>query len=252
MLKYLLTLVLSLPAIQMPAASAHDTGGDMNIAVQLWSVRDALESDFEATLRALAAMGFKGVEFAGHYGSYAENPTGLRALLREVGLQVAGAHVGTDQLRGEILQQTIDFHKALGTPWLVIPWDERAWDDEGVYELAAELNTLAMRLSADNLRVGYHSCHHFVKISHECAQHPTWQTGFVENLGEFDRGQRCLFRGLEQDGRTGCNRGIESESHRHADQCDTERARNGPGTAGSQCGDCTNNAGCRKKPLRTQ
>ena len=48
----LLALVL---ALTLPAAVARaDTGGAMNIGIQLWSVKDDVAGDFEGTLRRLA------------------------------------------------------------------------------------------------------------------------------------------------------------------------------------------------------
>ena len=44
------------------------TGEKMTVpplSVQLWSVKNTLKNDFEGTLKALADMGFQGVEFAG-------------------------------------------------------------------------------------------------------------------------------------------------------------------------------------------
>ena len=44
----------------------------MEYGLQLYSVRDAMEVDFEGTLKALADMGYEYVEFAGYYGHTAE------------------------------------------------------------------------------------------------------------------------------------------------------------------------------------
>ena len=38
------------------------------IALQLYSVRDDLEKDFEGTLKKVKELGYDGVEFAGLYG----------------------------------------------------------------------------------------------------------------------------------------------------------------------------------------
>ena len=36
-------------------------------SIQLWSVQDCLEKDFEGTFKALSEMGYKGVEFCGFF-----------------------------------------------------------------------------------------------------------------------------------------------------------------------------------------
>ena len=42
------------------------------VALQLYSVRDELEADFEGTIAKVREFGYDGVEFAGLYGRSAE------------------------------------------------------------------------------------------------------------------------------------------------------------------------------------
>lgn len=126
------------------------------IGVQLWSVRDACKKDFDGTLKTLAAIGFEGVEFAG-YHNYAENPAGLKKKLAELGLRIAGAHLGADALTGEALKKTIDFHKTLGCKNLIVSMDKRATDPEKSKELARLLNDAAKALAPAGLACGYHN-----------------------------------------------------------------------------------------------
>jgi|GEM_PF-5550840 xylose isomerase domain-containing protein len=60
------------------------------IALQLYSVRDFLQNDFEGTLKKVKAMGYDGVEFAGLYG---KSGAEVRALCQEIGLIPISAHV---------------------------------------------------------------------------------------------------------------------------------------------------------------
>ena len=60
------------------------------IAIQLYTVRDNAAADFEGTLRAIKAMGYEGVEFAGLYGN---SPAKIKALCEEIGLKPISAHV---------------------------------------------------------------------------------------------------------------------------------------------------------------
>lgn len=61
------------------------------LGIQLFTVREACGADFKGTLRALAGMGYQGVEFAGNYGGM--KPDELAAFLRNVNLRPAGMHV---------------------------------------------------------------------------------------------------------------------------------------------------------------
>lgn len=127
------------------------------LSVQLWSVKDAVKNDFEGTLTALANMGFQGVEFAGDYGSYGDDPKGLKAFLTSIGLQASGAHVGIDLLRGEKLDDTLSFLKDLGTDLVIIPYDSRAMNADGIEEFVAEILSLSEHLAKTGMTIGYHN-----------------------------------------------------------------------------------------------
>ena len=60
------------------------------VALQLFSVREELDADFEGTLRRVKALGYQGVEFAGLYGRSAET---VRTLLSAIGLEPVSAHI---------------------------------------------------------------------------------------------------------------------------------------------------------------
>ncbi|MGD9519995.1 MAG: hypothetical protein AB7W28_10840, partial [Armatimonadota bacterium] len=57
------------------------------IALQLYSVREDCAKDFAGTVRAVAEMGYEGVDFAGYYDWSAAD---LRKLLDDCGLKAAG------------------------------------------------------------------------------------------------------------------------------------------------------------------
>ena len=63
---------------------------NVQIGIQLYSVRDALNDDFKGTLKKLSKLGFRGVEFAFNYGGIA--PTELAGFLKEQNLQTIGIY----------------------------------------------------------------------------------------------------------------------------------------------------------------
>lgn len=127
------------------------------VSVQLWSVKDELSHDFKGTLQKLADMGFQGVEFAGEFGEFAENPAGLKQFLTSLGLEVSGAHVHFDKLTADEFKQTATFYRDLGTTLLIIPYDERAFNSAGVEQVVSELSTLATMLTPFGMQIGYHN-----------------------------------------------------------------------------------------------
>jgi sugar phosphate isomerase/epimerase len=69
---------------------------DFKIGIQLYTVRDALKSDFKGTLKKLSEIGYDGVEFAWNYGGM--NPRELADFLHSVKLQAAGLHTSIDDI----------------------------------------------------------------------------------------------------------------------------------------------------------
>lgn len=150
----LLTVFASFGGSQTALAG---TQTNPKISVQLWSVKDDVAKDFAGSLKQLAAMGFKGVEFAGDFGPYASNPQGLKDFLEGLGLEASGAHLGFDKFKPENFHATVAFYKTLNCKNLIIPWDDRAGSKEGILKIAAELSALSLRLQAYGIQIGYHN-----------------------------------------------------------------------------------------------
>lgn len=129
------------------------------VAVQLYSVREDCAKDLAGTLKAIAEMGYEGVEFAGYHGRSAEE---LRKMLDDLGLKVAGTHTGIDTLRGDELKRTIEFNQILGNKFLIIPWIGEEWrrTKDDWLRFADFLNELAEKVKPEGMLVGYHN-HHF-------------------------------------------------------------------------------------------
>ncbi|MBO3801154.1 MAG: sugar phosphate isomerase/epimerase [Thermoproteota archaeon] len=128
----------------------------IKIAVQMYSIRDDCAKDFRKALEAVANIGYEGVEFAGFYGWKAED---LKELLDDLGLEVAGAHIGIDTLMGEELKKTIEYHKALGNKNLIVPGlpENMRNSKEAWLKTAKLFNEISKKVSSEGLRVGYHN-----------------------------------------------------------------------------------------------
>ena len=136
--------------------AAPAAGRKLPISLQLYSVRDDCGKDFDATLAAVAKLGFAGVEFAG-YHSYGGKPKELRARLDALGLKAAATHVGTNTLRGDALQQTVEFHQQLGCKYLIVPGDGDFTHPDKSKELANFFNETAAKLKPHGMACGYHN-----------------------------------------------------------------------------------------------
>ena len=89
----------------------------MKFALQLYSVRTDLESDFKGTLRRVKELGYDGVEFAGLYG---QDPKEICEYLVSLGLEPAGAHVSLAEMRADI-GKVISDYSAVGCRDITVP-----------------------------------------------------------------------------------------------------------------------------------
>ncbi|RKY03867.1 sugar phosphate isomerase/epimerase [Candidatus Poribacteria bacterium] len=130
--------------------------GRIPIALQLYSVREDCAKDLPRTLEAVAKMGYEGVEFAGYYGWKAED---LRRLLDDLGLKVAGTHIGLNTLLGDEYERTVEFNKILGNKYLVVPGlpPERRSSKEAWIETAKLMDEIAAKLKEEGMKLGYHN-----------------------------------------------------------------------------------------------
>ncbi|MBP1989112.1 sugar phosphate isomerase/epimerase family protein [Paenibacillus eucommiae] len=127
----------------------------LGIGVQLYTLRDEMAADMEGTLRKVAGIGYKGLEFAGYFGREAE---ALKLLLDELGLETIGSHVSIERLRSN-LQGEIDYLKTLGGKYLICPGifsDERS-DAESWKRIFVELGRIGEEVSKQGLQFLYHN-----------------------------------------------------------------------------------------------
>src|SRR5947209_10100612 len=96
----------------------------LQVALELYTVRDETSRDFAGTLRRVAEIGYAGVEFAGYGGLSAQE---MAALLAETGLLVAGTHLGLDALEGPQLDASIRYCQDIHCSCIVLPSLASEW-----------------------------------------------------------------------------------------------------------------------------
>lgn len=162
--------------------------GSIPIALQLYSVREDCARDLPGVLEQVARMGYDGVEFAGYYGFDAP---ALRKMLDDLGLKVAGAHVGIDTLLGDELKRSIEFHQTLGNRFLIVPGlpEARRNSRAAWLETARTMNVIAAELRPHGMRTGYHN--HMIEFVPMDGELP-WDTFFGNTdpdvVMQFDTG----------------------------------------------------------------
>jgi len=124
------------------------------LGLQLYTVRNLLEKDFEATLAEVARIGYEEVEFAGLHGHSVND---VRALLDQLKLRAPSGHVGLDTLQQD-LPKVIAEATALGHEYVVLAWiDQALRTPDGYAEIARACNQIGRQLRSAGLGFAYHN-----------------------------------------------------------------------------------------------
>ena len=124
----------------------------MDYGLQLYSVRDVTGTDLEGTLKKVAEIGYRYVEFAGFFGHTAEQ---VKAMLDNYGLIVSGTHSGFDDLDKDF-DGTVKYHHAIGNTNYIVPgapWGTTAELNETI----EKMNKYKPMLAAEGIRLAYHN-----------------------------------------------------------------------------------------------
>ncbi|MBE6884808.1 MAG: sugar phosphate isomerase/epimerase [Ruminococcaceae bacterium] len=135
----------------------------LNLALELYSIRNETAKDFFGSLEKVAALGFTGVEFAGYGDIKAED---MKAKLDSLNLFTTSVHHGINDLRND-LDAIIAYNKVLGNNNIVCAWSPfENW--EQVQAQTEELNQMADKLAANGMKLYYHNhAHEFVKFEQD-------------------------------------------------------------------------------------
>jgi len=126
------------------------------IALQLYSVRNECQKDFEKTVAAVAKMGYRGVEFAGYFDRTANQ---VKDMLNANGLKCAGTHIQLNALIGDELKKTVEFNRVIQNKFLIVPSlpEARRGTKQAWLETAKLFNELAEKVKPYGMQVGYHN-----------------------------------------------------------------------------------------------
>jgi sugar phosphate isomerase/epimerase len=125
------------------------------VGVQLYTVRDAMKSDFEGTIAKVAQIGYKEVEFAGYFD---HSPKDISGILKKNGLTSPSCHVAYDVVQNKWDQQ-IEASHVIGHKFIVCPWIEpKQRQEPDGYQRAADLFQKAGEASKKaGIQFAYHN-----------------------------------------------------------------------------------------------
>ncbi len=137
-----------------------DNGGNVmkkfKIGLQLFSVRDEMDKDFEGTLKKVSEMGYEYVEFAGYYGKTAEE---IKEILDKYNLKAISVHQNYEFFIGEDAQKNVDFLKTIGAEYAAIPWMglEKHKGTDLYEQTVNDIKKVADLLSKNGIQLLYHN-----------------------------------------------------------------------------------------------
>ena len=127
------------------------------VALQLFTVRDAIKEDCPAALRKVREIGYEMVQPTGGM-PYTYSADELAVMLSDIGLGAAGIHVRLDEL-DEAPEYWAEYATTAGTRDLVVPSipPELRSSREDWLAVAARLDALGARYKELGVRLSYHN-----------------------------------------------------------------------------------------------
>ena len=121
------------------------------IGIQLYSLRDEMEKDMDATLKSVAEMGYDCVEFAGYFGHTAQE---VKAMCEKYGLEPISVHQ-KHHIFLEDAKNAVDYLKTLGIKYCAIPWLSE-WETNYDKNID-EIEQVGKLLKANGIQLLYHN-----------------------------------------------------------------------------------------------
>jgi len=128
------------------------------VGLELYSVRDELQKDLMGTVRAVAEMGYQGVEF---YGPYFEWTTDyarkVRKHLDDLGIVCFSTHNDHANFRPDKIDKAIELNQIIGSRMIVMASAGRVEGLDGWKKIADLLNEGASKMKPAGLSAGFHN-----------------------------------------------------------------------------------------------
>ncbi len=174
--KFIQVNTLALSSLAIPS---FFTGQVNSVGIQLFSIPKLMEKDTEGTLRQLAELGYREIEFYGPYdfsaqstkdgwnqitgalgfsasGYYGKTPKEMAAILKKYNLSSPSMHIDLVTLEKH-LDETAEAANQMGTKYVVIPSAETQPDLDGYKRQADQFNSLGEKIHGKGLQFCYHN-----------------------------------------------------------------------------------------------
>ena len=162
-----------------PPVNWKSRGGLDKIGVQLFSIPLLSEKDFTGTMKMLAEIGYKEIEFFGPYsfsaqedkerwqavapsvgfsgsGFFGFSVKEVKKILDDNGLSAPSMHTGTATLK-EAMDEMAEAAHVLGTKYVILPSSPTQKDLDGYKKLADDFNEIGSEARKRDIRFAYHN-----------------------------------------------------------------------------------------------
>lgn len=142
----------------MPWAWRASAAAKLPVGIEMYSVREALAKDPQGTVRAIAAMGYQGLEFYAPYFSWTTSQAkDMKRLLDDLGIRCFSTHNDAAYLKEENIHKAADLNVILGSKYVVMASSQPKPGLDGWKEIAEALNQASDKLESAGLKAGYHN-----------------------------------------------------------------------------------------------
>ncbi len=142
----------------MPWAWRASASPAIPMGIEMYSVREALNKDAQAAVRAIAAMGYQGLEFYAPYYNWTQaQAKDMKKLMDDLGIRCFSTHNSGSYMTKDKIQNAIDLNLILGSKYVVMSSSEPKPGLDGWKEIADQLNTASDLLQSSGLKAGYHN-----------------------------------------------------------------------------------------------
>jgi sugar phosphate isomerase/epimerase len=127
------------------------------VGLQLWTLRDTIETETINTLEKVSLIGYNSIEPYGFDGSFYGIPAGeFRKLIEGLGMHLTSTHTGIDL---ENASKFIEAALEAGLEYLVLPspGGRQVKTEDDFRRLAEEMNLIGEKVSKAGMRFGYHN-----------------------------------------------------------------------------------------------
>jgi len=152
-----------LAASSLQAETEAAKGRKMKIGLQLWTIRDVINSDLTGTLAALSKFGYNSLEPYGFNGSfYNYSAKEFRKICNDLGMDITSTHTGISAANAA---EYAEKGAEAGLEYLILPSfsgrPEKTIDDYKV--VAQEMNQIGEITKKSGIKFAYHNHNHEFK-----------------------------------------------------------------------------------------